>query len=111
MKKLIPKESEIQNAVCEYLALRKYFFYRSNNIPISDLRNGKRFFRALPKYAVKGVPDITIITDGGFVCFLEIKRPGAKQSSEQKDFEKRCKVIGAEYRVITSVDQLKEIGL
>lgn len=109
MKKLL--EKDIQNAVCEYLALKKHFFWRQNNTPVSDMRNGQRFFRAMPKYALKGVADIIVITDGGFAIFLEIKQPKAKQSIEQKEFQLNCVGLGAEYHIITSVDQLKEIGL
>lgn len=69
------------------------------------------FYRRMGKYALKGIPDIIVITDGGFVCFLEIKRPGSKQNPDQIEFERRCKKIGAEYRIITDVSQLKEIGL
>jgi len=109
MKKAIPKESEIQNACCEYLALRKHFFWRQNNTPVFD--SAKRVFRAMPKYALKGIPDIIVIANAGFVVFLEIKRPKAKQSEDQLIFEERCKKIGCEYHVITDVIQLKEIGL
>jgi len=65
----------------------------------------------MPKYALKGVPDVIVITDGGFVVFLEIKRPGGKLSPEQVVFRDRCKEIGAEYHIISDLDQLKEIGL
>ncbi len=64
----------------------------------------------MPKYALKGVPDIIVIKDGWFVG-LEIKNKGKYQSKEQKEFEKNCKGAGGEYYVIRSVDQLKEIGL
>jgi len=65
----------------------------------------------MPKYALRGIPDVIVITDGGYVVFLEIKRPKAKQSPDQLIFEKRCIEKGAEYHVITSVEQLKPLGL
>jgi hypothetical protein len=112
LKKVEPLEKDIQNAVCEYLALRGHFFYRQNNTPIFQ-RDGKGggFFRAMPKYAIKGVPDILLIRDGGYVCYLEIKRPSGKLSDDQMEFQKRSRLAGAEYHVIKSVDQLIEINL
>lgn len=105
-------ESSIQNAVCEYLSLKKHFFWRQNTaaIPIFDSSGGVRF-RSLPKYALRGVPDIIVITDGGYAVFLEIKRKNGKQSEDQKQFQSFCIAKGAEYHIITDVNQLKEIGL
>ena len=104
-------EKDIQNAVCEYLSYKRHFFWRQNNTPISEIRNGQRVFRAMPKYAMKGIPDIQVITDGGFSVFLEIKQPKGKLSEHQIAFRDKCKEMGAEYHVITDVSQLKEIGL
>jgi hypothetical protein len=109
MKSIIPKESQIQAAVCDYLSLKKRFFWRQNTTPVYDKTGG--FFRAMPKYALKGIPDVIVITDGGYVCFLEIKRPKAKLSPDQEVFRDRCTAIGAEYHIITDVTQLKELGL
>jgi hypothetical protein len=112
LKKPEPKESEIQSAICEYLRLRRHFFWRSNNAPIwSPDGRGGGYFRAMSKYAIKGLPDIQIITDGGFTVFLEVKRPSGKQSPDQKEFQRRCEEKGCEYYVVKSVDELQELGL
>lgn len=103
------KEVDIQRQVCDYLALRKHFFWRNNNTPIFD--KGKMVFRAMPKYTMKGIPDIIIIDDTGHFIGLEIKKPKTYQSKEQKEFEARCKENGAEYYVIRKFEDLKEIGL
>lgn len=102
-------ESDIQRQVCDYLALKHHFFWRGNNTPIYDSANKR--FRAMPKYAPQGLPDIQIITDGGFTVFLEIKRKGGKQSDNQKEFEQKCKDKGAEYYLITDLKQVIELGL
>lgn len=102
-------EKDIQNACCEYLALKKHLFWRQNTTPVYDAT--KKAFRAMPKYSLKGVADIIVITDGGFAVFLEIKVPKGRQSDDQKLFEKRVKEKGGEYYVVTNVAQLKEIGL
>lgn len=103
-------EIGIQSAVIDYLSLKKHFFMRINNIPVSEIRNGKRIFRKMPKGSMKGVPDLLVITDGGFAVFLEIKDK-SKQSPDQKEFQELCIYKGCEYHINKSVDQLKEIGL
>ena len=84
-------------------------YWRSNNIPPSGMKNGKQFYYKTNIHAKKGIPDIIVILNGDFIG-LEIKDK-AKQSKEQKEFEKMVKDNGGEYYVIKSVDQLKEIGL
>lgn len=101
-------ENAIQNTICEYLALKKHFFWRQNTTPVYDPK--RKVFRSMPKYSMKGVADIIVITDGGFAVFLEVKDK-AKQSPEQKEFERRCKEKGCEYYVVKSLEQVKDIGL
>lgn len=103
-------EIAIQSAVIDYLSLKKHFFVRLNNIPPTQMVNGNRVFRKMPKGSVKGLPDILVLTDGGFAVFLEIKDKG-KQSDDQKIFENNCIEKGCEYHLIRDVSELKEIGL
>jgi hypothetical protein len=63
-------ESDIQRAICDYLALRKVFFFRCNNQPIFD--PARKTFRALPKYTMKGISDIIALKDG-CAFFIEVK--------------------------------------
>ena len=109
MKTKEPLERDIQSAVCEYLSMKRYFFWRNNTTPIYD--STRQVFRAMPKYALRGVSDIIVITNGGKAVFLEVKRPKGKQSEDQIEFERLCKKWGAKYHVVTSVDQLSELGL
>lgn len=101
-------ESRVQSAICEYLTLKKHFFWRVNNIPRYDKQRG--IFFKLPKYTPQGLPDITVITEGGFAVFLEVKDKG-KQSPMQKEFEEKCKDKGCEYHVVRSIEDVVEIGL
>lgn len=102
------KETDIQRALCDYLARRRHFFWRNNNTPIFDPK--RQTFRALPKYGLLGRPDIEVIKDG-FYIGLEVKREKGKQSDSQKKFEQMVKEAGGEYHVVRSIDDLKEIGL
>ncbi len=102
------KETSIQRSICDYLALKKHFFWRNNTTPVYD-PVGKKF-RAMPKYSLRGRPDIEIIKDG-FYIGLEVKRPNTKQSDNQKEFEKNCKQAGGEYYVVRSLEDVQNIGL
>lgn len=102
------KETTIQNSICEYLQYRKVFFWRNNNIPVFDKK--RNIYRTLPKYAMKGTPDIIVVKDGFFIG-LEVKMPKQYQSREQKEFQKNLKEAGGEYYVVRSINDLQEIGL
>jgi hypothetical protein len=54
------KESDIQRAICDYLACRKVFFWRQNTAPTFDraTQSYRAMPKAMPKYAMRGVPDI-----------------------------------------------------
>jgi hypothetical protein len=101
-----PLEKDIQRAICEYLEFKKYFFWRSNNIPVFGENNaGHRTFRALPKYTPRGLPDIILVHKGKFVA-IEVKRPSAKLRPEQEEFALRCITNGVEYWKVTSLGEL-----
>ncbi len=103
-----PKEKEIQLAICEYLTMKGVFFWRQNTSPIFDTKANR--YRPMPKYSMTGVPDIIVIRDGIFVG-LEVKRQGAKLSDSQKTFRDKCIEAGAEYHVVSSIDEVEKIGL
>jgi hypothetical protein len=104
------RESEIVNAICEYLAVRKHFFWRQNTAPaVQKSPNGWQF-RRMPKHAMRGVSDI-ILVHVGRSYFLEVKRNGTYQSREQKEFEKRAQEAGALYAVVRSIDDVQALGL
>lgn len=100
-------EKDIQNAICEYLSYKHYFFWRQNNLSVF---NGKEF-RALPKYAMKGIPDIILIKPKGIVMFLEVKTSKGKLSDGQLQFQKKCILTGVDYCVVRSVEDVIREGL
>jgi hypothetical protein len=101
-----PLEKVTQSAICDYLALKKYFFWRQNTAPIFD----KGFYRPMPKYSLKGVADI-IVVHKGTVIFIEVKRKGAKLSEAQEEFQQRCYDAGVLYVVADSLDDVVAFGL
>jgi len=60
--------------------------------------------------AYKGIPDIIAIKNNR-VLFLEIKRPGGKQSEHQRQFQIFIEGHGGEYCIIKCLDDLIKIIL
>jgi hypothetical protein len=106
------KESEIQNTICDYLALREkqkmLLYWRQNTGAIYDVKNG--IHRAMPKHAKKGVPDICVIKKGKFIG-LEVKSATGKQSDDQKLFELFVTDNGGFYYLVRSLEDVRKIGL
>ena len=109
IKTKLPKEKDIQLEICRYLESRGYFFWRQNTSPIFDKTTG--FYRPMPKYSVKGLPDIILIREGGLFVGLEVKRPGSKPSDNQISFKEKCEGVGAEYHIVRSVEDVIALGL
>jgi len=108
LRRKIPLESEIQSAICDYLALRKHFFYRQNNTPIFD--TNRKVLRGMPKHTPKGISDIFVLY-GARPYFLEVKRPGSYQTPEQQEFQRRTEFVGACYAVVRSIEDVQCLGL
>lgn len=101
-------EKDIQNAICDYLALKGYFFWRNNTVGLYDAKSGG--YRSMPKYAKAGVPDIILVKDGTFIG-LEVKTPKTQQSDAQVAFESGVTKAGGRYHVARSVDDVLALGL
>ncbi len=59
-------ETQIVSEICEELKANNLFFWRSNNVPVMG--------RAMPKFAIKGLPDIFVVVATLFIA-IEVKRP------------------------------------
>lgn len=104
-------ESQIQSAMLDYLMRKKHFVIRLNNIPPTQMVNGQRVFRRMPKGSVKGLPDIMVITDGGYVVWLEVKAKRGIQSADQHEFQRRVEEKNGEYYIVRKIEDLIQIGL
>lgn len=112
-RSLKTKESEgdIQNSICEYLEMKRRFFFRLNNIPAFNRSEGGGVtMRRLPKFTPRGLPDIIVVAGGLFIA-LEVKSAIGKQSPEQKIIEADIKKHGGRYFVVRSIDDVQSIGL
>lgn len=100
-------EKDIQREICEWLEDNKYFFWRSNNIPVfgRSRDGGTMAFRRMSKYTPKGVPDILVVHNGDFIG-LEVKRAKALLRPEQVAFGLKMYANGAYYRRVSSVEDV-----
>lgn len=98
-----PLEKDIQKICLNWLLHQdRCFAWRQNSIGIYDHIRG--FYRTAPK---RGVPDIIAVSKGRFIG-VEVKRPGGKQSTEQKSFQKALELAGGIYWIVYSLNDLKE---
>ena len=103
-------EGKIQADICRWLEQQGFFFYRQNNTPVFDqkLNNGYGGYRSQGRWSMPGLADIFILIEGK-VTYIEVKGPRGKQSADQLLFARRCKKHGADYHVVRSVDEVKEL--
>jgi hypothetical protein len=99
-------ESQIQNAVCDYLAINRFFFWRQNTIPVYD--PVRKAFRRMPKYSMNGVSDIIWIYRGAAI-FIEVKTPKGKLSESQKEFKTRIEEEGGYYFIVRNFEDIEEV--
>ena len=85
-------ENDVKRQVKDYLYLKGYFHF-----PILQGLGAR-----------KGIPDIIAIKNNR-VLFLEIKRPGGKQSEHQKNFQAGIEGHGGRYYIVRSLDDLIKI--
>jgi hypothetical protein len=102
------KETDLQRAICDYLALKGHFFSRTNNAPIFDTR--RKAFRVPPKYTRKGWPGICLIKSGTFYG-IEVKSEVGKLSLEQERMRDDIEKNGGVYIVARGVEDVQREGL
>lgn len=98
-----PTEHQIQSSILDRLGLLSgAFFWRENSGLLRVGQPGsERFFRA----GIAGIPDIMGVYKGRSVG-IEVKRPGKKQSADQKAFERRFDECGGIYVLCTDATQV-----
>jgi len=91
-QKIKISENDIKKQVKQYLSLKGYFHFH--------------ILQGLGAY--KGIPDIIAIKNNR-VLFLEIKRPGGRQSDYQKQFQADIEGQGGEYYIVKCLEDLIKI--
>lgn len=86
------KEAEIRSRVKEYLEWKGWFvFYH---------------LQGLGSYP--GLPDLQAVKDGRTI-YIEIKRPGGRQSERQKKFQRDLEAAGGKYILARGIEDLRHI--
>lgn len=108
------KEGDIQRDICHYLEKQGYLFWRFS----PETYNAKLGIHLKHRFVPNGLPDIMLIHPGGTKAFphhtfvgLEVKQPGKKPSADQLLMQRRFGLSNAEYYVVTSVQEVKDLGL
>lgn len=104
-------EADIQSQVVEYvslLAARCGFLFCSIPNEGKDRANPARLAKLKRMGLRPGAGDLLFIKRG-LSYFLEMKKPGEKQSDDQIDFQLDCAMVGAQYAVAWSFEEAVEI--
>jgi hypothetical protein len=96
--------TELVRALCDYLALRGYFYWRNNTGAFKAAHGG--FYR----FGTPGSPDIMLIKGGKFIG-IEAKAGSGRLSPAQIEFQRLCEANGGEYIVAHSIEELQAAGL
>lgn len=87
-----PKEADITRQIRDYLKLKSWFVFK--------------VFQSLGSYP--GVADLYAIKDG-LAVWIEVKAPGGKQSTAQKEFQWQIERQGGKYVLARCVEDLAQI--
>ncbi len=88
----IPKESEIRAQIKQYLEWQGWFvFYH---------------LQGLGSYP--GLPDLQAVKDGRTI-YIEVKRPGGRQSAKQKKFQQDLEAAGGIYILARKIEDLNMV--
>jgi len=101
-------ETQLQNAICDYLALRKHFYTRINTAGIYSVK--RQSFLKRSQHSRNGMSDILAV-HVGVPYFLEVKTPTGTQSAEQKLFQKDVEKAGGIYAIVRSIEDVQKLGL
>ena len=99
-------EKELQNDCLDYANKNGVFAFTVASVGIFDPVS--KTFRTRQRFSINGQADSIAVMPGGYVWFVEFKVPGGKQSKAQLAFEKRLRIMGANYIVIRSFEEFKQ---
>lgn len=103
------READVQRAITDWLSAKRIFWMRMNVGAMSGVHNGKRRF---VRFARPGTADLLTVSPDACKCpcitWIEVKRPGGKQSEEQADFQREVESHGMAYILADSLDAVIE---
>ena len=103
-------EAQIQAEVIQFLQSEKVFCHS-----VPNEGSGSDLIRTTQLIAMglrKGVADLVVwwpVPSGSRIGYLEMKRPGGRQSKEQLAFEAKCHSLDIPYDLAHSVDEVRDL--
>lgn len=97
-------EQQIQQAILLALGSSKMCRVWRINAGVSRSLTGARVIKGAPK----GHPDIAGMLSDGRALFIEVKKPGEKQTDQQKTFEAMVKRFQGVYLLAHSVEEAEQ---
>jgi len=88
------KESDIRRQIRDYLRLKGWFTFH--------------LLQGLGSYP--GLSDLVALK-AGQVLFIELKRPGGRQSEKQKEFQHNVEAQGCRYILARGIEDLQKEGI
>ena len=99
-------EHKLQVEVVKYLRAKGWVVFsipNERNMGIADM------VRMKSAGLTKGAPDLVFYEPDGACHWAELKTPTGKRSIEQECFEDVSKMLGIQYHLIRSLDDVKDI--
>lgn len=99
-------EYKLQVEVVKYLRAKGWVVFsipNERNLGIADA------LRMRASGLTKGAPDLVFYEPDGTCHWAELKTPTGKRSIEQECFEDVSKMLGIQYHLIRSLDDVKDI--
>jgi hypothetical protein len=96
-------EGKIQLAICRHLRERGFLFWRFS----PQTYNAKLGIHYKHEYIPNGLPDIMVLTNK--LIGLEVKTAKGKVSPNQLVMQKRFELLGHQYHVVRSVDDVIKV--
>jgi hypothetical protein len=112
---IMVKEADIQRTCLEYLDLKHTFYLRLNSGDVFRPGAAGKMYKV--KGCPKGTADLLILDRVKSPCsmieprpiFVEFKSSTGKQTPEQAEFMNNVELLGYEYYVIRSLEELQSI--
>ena len=103
-------ENKPQLEILKYLLSKGHLAWRNNNGALWDSKLNA--YRSNP-YTPKGLPDILLIDreEYGQLVGLEVKTTKGRPSASQLLVQKRFRLNNARYEFVTSIQDVKALGL
>jgi Holliday junction resolvase len=95
-------ENQIEELILQYLTKLGWFAWKNPTSGYFDKSRGV-MRRHTSRFAITGASDIIAIKNG-VVIFLEVKTKMGRQTSNQKEFQKRLELRKGNYAIVRSVE-------